>query len=244
MIRFLPFFIFCFINLSGTAQAKKSQKISNDAILIGKYLCFNPFGLLESQMAIGAGAGSRFSERSEVFAELSYLGNHPFYKYTTLNFYHGARLLAQYRYHFLQRWKPLINLGRFTKAQREAARKRQDFIGLEFRFKPARFSAYGTFINTAIPDTLNKFNYIANLQSIGGAIIFGSTYKLSANGNLMLEITAGIGARQKFVQYKNVPEGYKVSLPPPREWNFIPEINDPVGVPYLPCTIRLRYNIR
>ena len=38
-----------------------------------KYYTFNPISLAEPHMAIGIGFGNRFSERSEYFAELSYL---------------------------------------------------------------------------------------------------------------------------------------------------------------------------
>jgi hypothetical protein len=226
------------------SQKKVNTSDGNEYTQTGKYLSFNPLGLLEPQIAVGFGAGTRTSERSEFFTEIAYLGRNPIYKYDELNYYHGVRFLAQYRYHFLQQWRPLINLGRITEYQRERRRKGQFFVGVEFRFKPVYFSAYNAFENKITADTLNKFPYKASAQSIGGAIFFGETVTLNKKSNWLLELTIGIGARHKFVKYTNVPQGYSVIPKQPREWNFVPDIDAAVGMPYLPCTIRLRYLIR
>ncbi len=109
-----------FLFACNTAFSQKTKNTSGKAyIQPEKYLSFNSLGLLEPQIAIGFGAGTRLSARSEFFTELAYLGRNPMYKYDELTFYHGVRLLAQYRYHFLQQWRPLINLGRITEYQRE-----------------------------------------------------------------------------------------------------------------------------
>jgi hypothetical protein len=235
-----------FLTLCNTTFSQKIENTSgsNRYIKTGKYLSFNPLGLLEPQIAIGFGAGTRISKRSEFFSEIAYLGRNPIYKYDELVFYHGIRFLAQYRYHFLQQWRPLINLGSITVHQRERRRKSQSFIGIEFRFKPVYFSAYNTFANSTTANTLDKFEYKATTQSIGGAILFGETVNLSSNGNWLLELTIGIGAKHKFVQYKNIPEGYTVVPKQPREMDFVPDIDKPIGMPYIPSTIRLRYIIR
>lgn len=207
-----------------------------------KYFTFSPLALAEPQIAIGAGFGNRFSERSEYFTELSYIAKHPFYDMEEKSL-HGFRFLAQYRYHFLQRWKPLINLGNFTRLSRERSARRNPFIGIEFRLKPFNFTNTRTFLKSSPPDTLNSFLYKANAVSIGGALVFGESYNISSNGKWKLEVTAGIGGKVKIIKYKNVPVGYNplfirggFGLKPP-------EIDDAVGMPYFPFSIRLKYMI-
>ncbi len=114
---------------------------------------------------------------------------------------------------------------------------------MEFRFKPVHFSSYNTFKNSITADTLNKFLYRANALSLGGAILFGETFNISKNGNWLLELTIGIGAKHKFVKYKNIPAGYAVIPKQPREMDFIPAVDEAIGMPYIPCTLRLRYII-
>ncbi len=243
MQKLLPLY---FLLISSTAFCQKESKAfsSNGYIRFGKYLSFSPLGLIEPQIAVGFGAGNRISNRSEFFSEIAYLGRNPLYKYDELIFYHGARLLAQYRYHFLQQWRPLINLGFITKYQRERRRKNQAFIAVEFRYKPVSFSADNSFFDSIRNIGLQNFQYKAISQSIGGAILFGETVKLNKEENFLLELTIGIGAKHKFVKYTNVPQGYSVLPKRPREWNFVPDIDAAVGTPYMPCTLRLRYLIR
>jgi hypothetical protein len=224
------------------AQIKNDQPKIHKYSGNEKYFSFNPLALAELQIAISAGFGNRFTERSEYFTELSYIAKHPLYDMPEKRL-HGFRFLAQYRYHFLQRWRPLINLGNFTKRNKERNARNNPFIGVEFRLKPFNFSATNTFIRRTPADTLNKFLYNANAVSVGGAILFGETYNISANGKLKIEITFGIGGKHKFVKFKNIPNGYQLPQFEPVEWNFIPEIYESIAMPYFPSTIRLRYLI-
>src|SRR6185436_14938010 len=91
------------------AQLKQERPRAKRFTETEKYFSFNPFGLIEPQVAIGIGYGNHFTERSEYFAELSYVGNNYIYG-DLLSSLHGARLITQYRYHFLQQWKPILNL--------------------------------------------------------------------------------------------------------------------------------------
>jgi Protein of unknown function (DUF3575) len=219
-------------------QAQKNKAVlPQQSFSKYSYLSFNPFALAEPQFAIGLGYGNRFTERSEVFTELSYVAKHPSYKfkYEKLN---GYRFLAEYRYHFLQQWKPIINLG---DKHREKNRRSQPFIGLQFRLKGYQFIDRANFTNNI--DTLLNYRYIANAISLGGAITFGATYNISKNKRWQLEVTTGIGAKQKFVNYKNLPTGYKVVEE--IKAGFIglraPDINEAEGTPVFPSTIRIRY---
>src|SRR5437868_768442 len=100
---------FCIGNLLVNAQQKSNNPAARHFSETEKYFSFNPFGLIEPQVALGIGYGNRFTERSEYFTELSYVGKNYIYG-DLLASLHGARLITQYRYHFLQRWKPILNL--------------------------------------------------------------------------------------------------------------------------------------
>src|SRR5882757_484057 len=95
---------FLYVALTAAAQQKDTTPGKHVFKGTEKYLSFNPFGFIESQLTIGMGFGNRFSKRSEYFTELSYVTKNPIYKgyITSLN---GAKLITQYRYHILQRWK-------------------------------------------------------------------------------------------------------------------------------------------
>jgi hypothetical protein len=156
-----------------------------------------------------------------------------------MDYLHGMRFIAQYRYHFLQQWKPLLRVGI---AKQERSSRIHPFIAVEFRIKPFSFSAKNTFVKSNPADTLRDFVYEANALSIGGAIVFGSTYNISANGRWKIELTAGIGAKQKFVHYRNLEEGYehlnikKIDI-------GAPQPDDAVGTPYFPFCMRIKYVI-
>ena len=212
----------CLLNLIAAAQSKKNKIATQGLAKSEKYFSFNPLGLGEPQMAIGAGFGCRFSERSEYFTELSYLFKTPFYSYQA-NSLNGFRFLGQYRYHFR------INTNRF--------------IGAEFRLKMYDFTGTNTFVNNTSHDTLKSVSYNANAISLGGAIVFGNTYTLSKNRKWKIEITAGIGAKQKLVSFKGALKDYEVIIKRKLDGIAPPYIFEAVGMPYIPCTIRLKYLI-
>lgn len=201
-----------------------------------KYVSFNPFGLLEGGMTIGGSFGNRFSERSEYFSELSYIGKNPLYN-EYVNSMHGFRLITQYRYHFLQQWRPILSIG----FQKRRARTKP-FAGLEFRIKEYNFSSTNSFVNHATNDTINNYSYKANATCLGGTVIFGATHNIGSSGNWKIEITAGLGAKQKLVRFKNIPTGYKPVIVRAIDWGF-PRIYESVNSPYVPFAIRLRYVI-
>jgi hypothetical protein len=226
---------FCFkIN----AQQIKSKSSNRRFTATERYFTFNPLALAEPQIAIGAGFGNRFSERSEYFTELSYIAKTPFYDYQA-NSLHGFRFLSQYRYHFFGTGKPLINLG----LRKERNTKHNRFIGAEFRLKMYNFSGNNTFVNNTSNDTLRSISYNANAISLGGAILFGRAYNISKNGNWKIEITAGIGAKQKLVNFKGILKDYEIIIQRKPDGLAPPYIYEAVGMPYFPCSIRLKYII-
>ena len=220
------------------AQYKNRQRATGHAIQTAKYFSFNPLSPAEPQFTLGIGFGNRFSARSEYFAELSYVAKNPVYGFE-VDYLHGARFIAQYRYHFLHPWNPLLNTGL---AKKRGLPRINLFIAPEFRIKPFSFAARRSFVRDSPADTLNNFLYKANAVAVCGAILLGSSYNISKNGKWQIELSAGIGARQKFVRYKNVPANYqsyfirKIDIGPP-------SIDEAVSMPYFPCCMRIRYVI-
>jgi hypothetical protein len=235
--------VFLLLFLPGPATAQKLMtKEAGSFNEPEKYISINFFSAAEPQFALGPSFGIRFTERSEVFAEAAYAGKTPFYKndWKDVDRLNGARLILQYRYHFLQRWKPLFNFGQSGRRRRQS---QQPFMGIEFRIKPASFSKKGSFVNNALNDTINNYPYKARFVSIGSALIMGHTWDISSNGKWKLEVAAGIGAKHRFVKYKNLPAGYKR---PVYEFDGgpafrIPDIDEETGAVYFPCAIRLRF---
>jgi hypothetical protein len=234
-------FLFFLFQSHVNAQLRSSRLAKTTTEESGKYFSFNPFALAEPHLAAGVGFGNHFTERSEYFTELSYIGKQFFYDNTTTNSLHGVRWIAQYRYHFLHPWQPLFNIGSVGRRGRNA--NRHLFLGAEFRVKPFTFSASRTFVKEMPADTLHNFVYKANAVCVGGAILMGEIFDLSADGKWKLEATIGIGARIKTVHYKNIPTGYKPLTQKGYFGLAVPVIDEPVGLPYVPCAIRLRYCI-
>lgn len=200
-----------------------------------KYFSFNPLALAEPQMAVGAGYGFRWTKRSELFTELSLLSDNPFYKNFDNNLF-GFRAITQYRYHFLRPW---VQYGWFGRGIQSDG----SFLSFEARVKNYWFSGTESFINQQTNDTLSLHPYRANATVLGGAILLGDVYDLSRNGKLRLEMSAGIGVKQKMVRMKNLPAGFQLWDKGVREWSFVPRIYDPYGFFYLPFAVRLQYKI-
>lgn len=226
------------LNLFAVAQAKKNKTTANKFAQNQKYFSFNPFGFTEPQMAIGAGFGNRFSLRSEYFTELSYVFKTPFYSYQASSL-SGFRLVSQYRYHFLPAGIHTGNSG----YKKERVTKTERFVGIEFRLKMYGFSGTNTFVNNTTQDTLKSVAYNANAVSLGGAIVFGNTYNISKNRKWKIEVTAGIGARHKLVNFKGALKEYEIIIRRKPDGLSPPYVFEAVGMPYIPCTIRLKYII-
>jgi hypothetical protein len=189
---------------------------------------FNPLALAEPQAAASLGFYNKQTPHSGYFTELSYVFKAPFYGGAD-PVTGGFRWLLQYRYY------------------PEKKGKSSFFWGVEFRLKGYGFTGKNTFVNKAVADTIRKYNYKANAASVGGAILLGTSFNLSKNNQWQLEVTAGIGAKQKFIKYKNLPNGYELYEPPDKSYPDIlrpPEIDEAVGMPYFPIAFRICYQIR
>lgn len=206
-----------------------------------KYVSANFLSMAEPQFTFGPSFGYRFTERSEVFAEAAWITKSPFYNdWQGVEKMNGARLLFQYRYHFLQQWRPLLN---FPHRRRGSKSDREPFIGFEFRYKPYSFSSTHTFINSSTNDTLTDYHYNGNATVVGGALLFGHTVSLDHNEQFKLEFTAGIGGKYRHISFKNVPQGYEPFVVRKVEFSY-PQLPEEAGNAYFILAVRLRYTIR
>lgn len=212
---------------------KKTDKKHRDS-----YITYSPFNWLEAQMPVGLGFANQFSERSEVYTELSWITRTPFYSIEADKL-SGFRAIAQYRYHIFGGGFPIIGFLRRRRSMMIHAS--ESFIGLESRIKTYNFSAKYDFINSSGPDTLHQYQYNANAVVWGGAFVFGKAFSISRDDRLQLEINVGIGGKEKTVKFKNVPAGYK-PVTNIGGWGLKPPgIQESVGNPYFPCALRIRY---
>lgn len=228
-------FTILFIPESLISQTKQEA----ESAVKGKYLSINVFSLAEPHMAFGPSAGIRFTDRSEFFTEAAFVTRSPIrYSFNSnIQQLRGARFIIQYRYHFLQRWRPLIKLNSASKHHRSLY---HPFMAAEFRFKPLSFNTQATFINYSTNDTLENYSFNANTITLGGALIFGHTINLSIDGRWKFEITAGVGAKKRIIRNTTVPSGYK--LPYVERIAFqVPRLYEELGTVQLPVAFRLRY---
>lgn len=237
MKKILTLLFFASVFLTCAAQQVKENAENAPAFQKHKYLTFNPFGLVEPQMAVGAGFINHFTERSEYFTELSYIFKSPIYTHIEYKV-SGYRLLAQYRYHLFQKGKPLVNILTKSKITRQ---KNSQWLGTEFRLKGFNFSDKYNFINESSAVIIYNYLYQAGAVVIGGALIYGGSFALSKNGKLNLEVISGLGAKVKFVKYKNIPPGYTPLHRRGGSGYAIPDINKALGSPYFPFCIRIKY---
>lgn len=220
MNKIFSLLIVTFLALAATAQ-------KNEASVKKTFLTFNPFSLFEPHAAAGFGISKNIKARSSYFGELSYVFKTPFYRGAE-PVTGGFRLLQQYRYGVNMQYKA------------------EYFIGAELRLKHFGFTGNNNvFINTSANDTISRYNYKAKATSVGGAIVIGTIINVSKNKKWQIEFTTGIGVKHKFVEYKNLPLGYKLFEPGTERRGTVgpPEIDEAVGMPYIPSTLRLRYLI-
>ncbi|MEJ7627264.1 MAG: DUF3575 domain-containing protein [Ferruginibacter sp.] len=186
------------------------------------HISFNPLNLAEPQVSIGTGFEYRFLNRFGLWSEVSVILFNSYLnkEWSKLN---GFRFIFQPRYY--------------------TGDARSFFITPELRLKGFNYHTTGNFINPAIADTLN-LNYKASQMLIGGAIVFGKKINLSANKKLVLEITAGIGAKHRSIKRKDIPAGYTY-LFLENAFGLAPHTNyDNDGTPYFPAGLRLFWQLK
>lgn len=182
----------------------------------------NPFSPGESMSSIGPCVSYRVSPGLELWGETSFI-----FRNLYVNDY----------------WKNLRGF-RFIFQPRVFINKRKTFfITPEFRLKQFSYNSALTFINKATVDTLWNYSHKASQVLVGGAFVLGDKFVLSERHHLYIEINMGIGAKQRYINRKNIPAGYKFyvamggfGLAPHYEWD-----ND--GTAYFPMSLRLIWKL-
>jgi hypothetical protein len=213
--------LFSFLVFTVSAMAQKKNN-HTPVLQKGLYLSFSPHALLEPQQgAVGLGVGYRFNKRIELWAEGSYL-------YKGINTedefggLHGFRAIVSGKYFYQN--------------------KKGFFVGAELRIKQYSFNNKNTFINDQLRDTLKNYQYTAQHSIMGGAVFWGKRFKLSANGKFELEGNIGVGAKYRFINRKNIANGY-YRVTGPDKIDLLPEIDTEQLLPYFPTTVRLIYHL-
>ena len=172
--------------------------------------------------SVGPSVSYRFSPRVELWSEASFI-----FKNLYANDYwknlKGFRFIFQPRIY-------LNKTGTF-------------FMTPEFRIKQFSYNSSLTFINKTTTDTLWDYSHESSQVLIGGGLVFGHQFALSKQHNFFMEITFGVGGKQRYIQRKNIPQGYQYypetggfGLRPHYEWN-----NDGTG--YFPFGLRLFWKL-
>lgn len=225
MMKFYIPFLFLVIPLNIFSQKAGDWKISASESQTEKHwsIGVNPLSLAESQLSLGPCVAYRFSERIELWAEASYIFANSYMPKEWKNM-SGFRFILQPRY-FMGYNKTF-------------------FIAPEFRIKNYSFNNRLEFVNTTTRDTLHNFAFREDQTLAGGALVFGKKYLVSAKHNINLELTFGIGSRQRNIKRKNVPAGYNY-LYGTRHYALAPTYEDDRSqAPYFPLGVRFIWNLK
>lgn len=184
----------------------------------------NPLSVAEPFASIGPFVGVHLSSRIECWSEISFY-------YTNLYKLNNWTGLSGFRFIFQPRYYP--------------GRTREFFIAPEFRLKQYNYTGHNkNFINSDTQDTLKGINYSARQSLPGGALVVGWHHQLFNHKSVFVEITAGIGVRERNITYRNIPAGYEYELvqggfglKPHYDWN-----KD--SAPYIPLGIRLCWTLK
>ena len=169
-----------------------------------------------------------FNSKIDLFAEASYIFKSSYLLPRDWSNLKGYRFLFQPRY-FL-------------------GDDRDFFLAGEFRLKHQSFLNKGklSFTNDVNSrDTFSISNFRESQNLIGGAILFGKQLSLEDRERFFFEITAGIGVKQRIINYKNnVPDNYKNNLLELRGYALAPSYQRPETTFYLPIALRLFWKLK
>lgn len=154
---------------------------------------FNPLSPAESMSSIGPCVSYRVSPTLELWGETSFIF-HNLYSDNSWKNLRGYRFIFQPRFY--------------------TGKNKTFFIAPEFRLKQYSYNNSLTFLNKTTADTLRNYPHKASQVLIGGAFILGSQFSLSSKHNFFIEITAGVGGKQRYIDRKNIPDGYKYYVQP------------------------------
>lgn len=182
----------------------------------------NPFGLFEPLSNIGPCAELRVSPAVGFWAEATYIFRGQ-YQLNDWQRVRGARFLFQPRFY----------LGK----------RRVFFIAPEFRLKRFNYSVGLDFVNAQTQDTLKNYAHRATQVQTGGGLVMGVRGWLSRRHQLMVELTGGLGAKNRQINRQGIPAGYEYEY----TWGGFGlkphyELDNDVAI-FIPCSIRLIWKL-
>lgn len=180
----------------------------------------NPFSVGESLSSLGPSVALRVSPGIELWSEGSFIF-HNLYDIAGWDHVKGYRFIFQ----------PRLFMGT----------TRRFFLAPELRIKSFSYGISLPFINESAQDTLDGYYHRANQFQIGGALVMGIRTVLSEKHRLFMDMTAGIGGRQRFIRRKGIPAGYSFT-PTTGGWGLAPHYEWHMdGILYLPIGLRLTW---
>lgn len=169
-------------------------------------------------MAIGAGIGYRLNERTEIWSETSLLTN-------GLMMYVG----------------PLTGIRQIFQLKRFIGSDGHFFVAGEIRYKYFSYRDTADFSNPSINETIHNIPYHAYHTVFGAALQAGYRINLSKNGKFQVELTGGIGIKNKIIDRPGVPTGYTEYVTPSVDLNIYDFIESRGISIYFPGSIRVIY---
>jgi hypothetical protein len=153
----------------------------------GRWLIsYNPLGLIEPSMALGIGIGYHPKANLEIWSETSHLHN---------SLYPNGGSTSGMR--------QIIQLKRFI------SKDQRLFVAAEIRYIYFTNHSSDNFRNTFRPDTLLFLANTSRHHIFGAGLQVGYRWPLKRNSRLMLELTGGLGIKDKTIRWNGVPTGYK-----------------------------------
>jgi len=187
----------------------------------GVYFIFNPLATLELQAAYSAGIGYQFNSQFDISSEYSFISK-PLWT-------------AEGKYANVKGWRNIVT-ARFT-IDEDEWRQSKVFAAVEFRTKKLTYDDQADFTD-ASNNVIKDYTYRNKTFTTGIAGLIGKQVSLNESGTLMVEMTAGIGARNQSVTKENIPLNTSI-VPKAAGFMEIPNTVNSAISAYFPMGVRL-----
>ena len=216
----LAFIIFS-ITTSGqqVPSSREKEFVSSPPPVTRWTVSLNPAGLLELPSAIGAGIGWRLNEKVELWSETSLLRN----------------WVVPVGY-------SLTGIRQILQVKRFIDKRDVFFLAAEIRYKSYTFGDSTNFYNLLTRDTLINDHYHERIFFWGVGLQLGVRLPISKNGRLQLDMSAGLGIKEKTINKSVMDKDYRDLLHQSidiNQWNIM---QMPGSTLYVPASIRLVYS--
>jgi hypothetical protein len=180
-------------------------------------LSWNPLGLLEPSMAIGIGIGYHPNINLEIWSETSLLRNVLFPSAGSTS---GMRQILQFK--------------------RFISKDPRFFVAAEIRYIFFTYHSSDNFRNSSVPETPLSLSNTSDHYVFGAGLQAGYRRPITNDSRLILELTAGLGIKNKIIRWNGVPAGYEY-MNRSIDVNVWDLIETPGTSVYLPGSLRLVY---